>query len=100
MAQFAEELQGKSRELIWPVVDVTGIEGGWDFTLMFSQNAGLSGLRGGDPGQPGVDGATDPGGAFTLLEAVDKQLGLKLELQKRPMPVFVIDHIEQRPTEN
>jgi uncharacterized protein (TIGR03435 family) len=100
MAEFAEELQGKTRELIWPVVDATGIEGGWDFTLTFSQNAGLSGARGGDPGQPGADAAVDPSGDFTLLEAVEKQLGLKLEPVKRPMPVFVIDHIEQRPTEN
>jgi uncharacterized protein (TIGR03435 family) len=28
------------------------------------------------------------------------QLGLKLREAKRPMPVFVIDHIEEMPTEN
>jgi uncharacterized protein (TIGR03435 family) len=95
MAQFAEELQGKTRELIWPVEDATGIEGGWDFTLTFSQSAGPS------AGQPGAaDAAPDPSGASTLIEAVEKQLGLKLELRKRPMPIYVIDRIEQRPTEN
>jgi uncharacterized protein (TIGR03435 family) len=36
----------------------------------------------------------------SLFEAVDKQLGLKLVEQKRPVPVLVIDHIEQTPTEN
>jgi uncharacterized protein (TIGR03435 family) len=31
---------------------------------------------------------------------MEKQLGLKLQLQKRPASVLVIDHIEQKPTEN
>jgi uncharacterized protein (TIGR03435 family) len=31
---------------------------------------------------------------------VEKQLGLKLEMQKRSMPVIVIDHLEQKPTDN
>jgi uncharacterized protein (TIGR03435 family) len=35
-----------------------------------------------------------------VFDAVSKQLGLKLEKQRRPMPVLVIDHIEERPTEN
>jgi uncharacterized protein (TIGR03435 family) len=35
-----------------------------------------------------------------MAQALEKQLGLKLELQKRPMPVLVIDHVEQKPTEN
>jgi uncharacterized protein (TIGR03435 family) len=29
-----------------------------------------------------------------------KQLGLKLELQKRPAPVLVIEHIERKPIDN
>jgi uncharacterized protein (TIGR03435 family) len=35
-----------------------------------------------------------------LFEAVKKQLGLKLEVQRRPMPGFVIDRIDQKPTGN
>jgi uncharacterized protein (TIGR03435 family) len=35
-----------------------------------------------------------------LFAAIDKQLGLKLEAKKRPVPVLVIDHAEQKPTEN
>jgi uncharacterized protein (TIGR03435 family) len=57
-----------------------------------------------DPGAPSPDGVTpaasEPNGAVTLFEAVEKQLGLKLEAQKRPVPVLVIDHVEQKPTEN
>jgi uncharacterized protein (TIGR03435 family) len=36
----------------------------------------------------------------SLFDAIDKQLGLKLEMRKNPMPVLVIDHIEPKPTEN
>lgn len=104
MAQFADRLQNMALELDWPVLDATGIEGGWDFALTFSRNAGMmmGGGRGGDVGR--ADGAmplaSDPTGALTLFEAVEKQLGLKLEMHKRSMPVIVIDHMEQKPTEN
>jgi len=104
MAQFADRLQNTAPELSWPVLDSTSIEGGWDFTLTFSRMAGMmmGRGRGGDPGP--ADGATpvasEPSGALTVFEAVEKQLGLKLEMHKRPMDVIVIDHIEQKPTEN
>jgi uncharacterized protein (TIGR03435 family) len=39
-------------------------------------------------------------GGLTLFGALSKQLALKLEVQKRPMPVPIIDHVEERPTEN
>lgn len=87
-----------------PVLDATGLEGGWDFTLTYvqtpvNQNAGG---RGGDNGPAPSDAslASDPGGGLTVTEAVEKQLGLKLELRKRTMPVSVIDHLDQKPTEN
>lgn len=105
MAQFAERLRNMAPELNWPVLDATGIEGGWDFTLTFTQNFPmmLNGPgRGGDAGPPGADVPTpsDPTGGITIFDAMEKQLGLKLEKQKRPMPVIVIDHIEQKPTDN
>jgi uncharacterized protein (TIGR03435 family) len=37
---------------------------------------------------------------LTVFEAIDRQLGLKVETQKKPMPVVVIDHVNQVPTEN
>jgi uncharacterized protein (TIGR03435 family) len=102
MAQFADRLQGATMDLSWPVLDATGIEGGWDFTLTFSQIAGMAmNFGGGDPGQPAaaVPSAAEPVGGNTIFEAVEKQLGLKLEKQKRTMPVIVIDRFE-KPTEN
>ncbi|HUE20902.1 MAG TPA: TIGR03435 family protein, partial [Bryobacteraceae bacterium] len=104
MAQFADRLQGMAPELSWPVVDATEIEGGWDFSLTYSRNAGMmfGGGRGGDAGsaEGGMPAATEPTGVLNIFEAMEKQLGLKLEMHKRPMPVIVIDHLEQKPTEN
>jgi uncharacterized protein (TIGR03435 family) len=36
----------------------------------------------------------------TVWDAIEQQLGLKLKSAKRPVPVFVIDHIEETPTDN
>jgi uncharacterized protein (TIGR03435 family) len=47
-----------------------------------------------------LSATSDPNGALSLFEAINKQLGLKLEMQKRPNPVLVIDHIEEKPTDN
>jgi uncharacterized protein (TIGR03435 family) len=105
MAQLAERLQNMSRELSWPVTDATGLEGTWDFTLTFSQNFGMmsgpvrTGGEGGSP-EANMPAASDPTGGYTIFTAIEKQLGLKLEPQKRSLPVIVIDHIEQKPTEN
>jgi uncharacterized protein (TIGR03435 family) len=103
MAQFADRLLNMGPELSWPVLDSTGIDGGWDFALTFSRNVRImGGGRGGDASsaEGGLPSAQEPTGAFTLFEAIEKQLGLKLEMHKRTMPVFVIDHLEQKPTEN
>jgi uncharacterized protein (TIGR03435 family) len=51
------------------------------------------------PPPGGVALPVDPGG-LTLFEAIEKQLGLKLDVTKKPMAVMVIDKISQMPTEN
>lgn len=77
-----------------PVVDKTGMAGTFDFTLKWtpdeSQFNGM-GFR-----VPVPDGAAPLPGLFT---AIQEQLGLKLEPQKIPAEVLVIDHVE-RPSEN
>jgi uncharacterized protein (TIGR03435 family) len=104
MAQFAKLLQEIAPGYIHnEVVDATGLEGNWDFTFNFSGIGQLQGGGKGDgpPGAPGgADSASDPTGALSLLDALPKQLGLKLEMQKHPLPVLVIDHVEQKPTDN
>ena len=44
--------------------------------------------------------ASEPNGAMSIFEAVTRQLGLKLEIRNRMVPVLVIDHIEEKPTDN
>jgi uncharacterized protein (TIGR03435 family) len=107
MAQFTERLQGLAAGYVRvPALDVTGLEGGWTFTVNFSP---IGIFQGGGPGRGGDAGpvsggaalaASEPTGALSLPEALDRQLGLKLELQKRPMQVLVFDHIAEKPLEN
>ncbi len=104
MAQFADLLPGIAPGYIHSeVLDATGLEGGYDFTFSFSpaglfqMNAGRSGDGAGAGSAPE---ASEPSGALSLFDALSKQLGLKLEQQKRPAPVLVIDRIERKPTDN
>ena len=105
MAQFAERLQSLANGYVRvPALDATGLEGGWTFTVNFSPVGLIQGGagRGGDagPAQGGAAlAASEPTGAISLPEALDRQLGLKLELQKRPMQVLVFDHIAEKPIE-
>ena len=70
--------------------DRTGLTGSYSVTLTFSlqRSAGAS-LN----ANASVDDAPD------IFTAVQEQLGLKLQHEKKMMSVFVIDHIE-RPSEN
>ncbi len=98
IAQLAEMLPLQANGYVHtPVLDSTGIEGAYDITLSFSA---IGALQNGLPGQQGGANASDPSGGLSLPDAVNKQLGLKMELQKRPMPVLVIDHVEEKPTDN
>jgi|HubBroStandDraft_6_1064221.scaffolds.fasta_scaffold113562_2 uncharacterized protein (TIGR03435 family) len=101
MAQLAEKLQFLGGAYIHsPVIDATGLDGGYDFTLTFSliAPAQLATLMVRAPNAAG--GAADPIGGVSLFEAVEKQLGMKLVEQKRPVSVLVIDHIEEKPADN
>lgn len=99
MAQFASELQEIAPDYFaFPVEDATGLAGGWDFTLSFSPSWMLR--DGGPDGGASPTAASEPTGALSLPDAVGKQMGLKLEKQKRMLPIIVIDHMEEKPTEN
>jgi uncharacterized protein (TIGR03435 family) len=77
-------------------MDLSGLRGPYDFSLSWAPKARITGMGG-----RGGDASTgDPTGDLTIFEAVDKQLPLRLTLQKHPMPVIVIDHMERTPTEN
>ena len=78
------------------VVDKTGLIGAYDFTLTWTPDQ----MANRPPGAPpGPDAApVDPNGP-SLFTAVQEQLGLKLESQRGPVAVLVIDRAEH-PTEN
>jgi uncharacterized protein (TIGR03435 family) len=106
MKQFAQELPMSAGGYFQgaTLYDETGIAGAFDFTLNFSVagmvNSAGRGGRGGDAAAGGIAEAAEPSGAISLFEAIEKQLGLKLDRAKRPGQVLVIDHIEPKPTEN
>jgi uncharacterized protein (TIGR03435 family) len=107
MTFFAEQLLQGYPGLNWPVLNATGLEGGWDFAFTFSMfpqallnAAGRGGPPGGDPQSGALPSASEPGGGYTVFEAIEKQLGLKLKAEKRNEKVIVVDHLEPTPTEN
>ena len=80
-----------------PVVDQTGLDGTFDFTIEYAP--GEMDRFGRPSLPPNPDAAPpDPQGA-AFLHAVHDQLGLKLVPSKAPIRMLVIDHVE-RPSEN
>jgi len=79
MSRFAE-LLAKAEDC--PVIDMTGIDGLYDFDLNYEPNGGTA--------------ETGPG----LATALSEQLGLRLEKRRMPVELLVIDHVEKIPAEN
>ena len=73
-----------------PVVDKTGLTGFWDFQLAFVPEGMGEALRKGPNGETAL-----PMEGPSLTTAVREQLGLKLEPEKGPVDVYVIDHVEK-----
>jgi uncharacterized protein (TIGR03435 family) len=98
MKQFAVMLESMAGGYVRaPIKDATGLEGYWDFSVNFS---GINLLPGAQFDPNASSGAADPNGSLSLPEALQKQLGLKLQLGKRPIPVLVVDHAGDKPTGN
>lgn len=101
-------MQELAQELAWPlglpswehvvsvgrIVDKTGLNGRYDFRLEY---AGTH-FPGGAFPQPGADGQLAE--APNLFDAVQQQLGLKLQESKAPVDILVVDHVDKMPTEN
>jgi uncharacterized protein (TIGR03435 family) len=80
-------------------LDMTGLPGGYDFTVNFSTINQVQGPAP-DAANPGTGVPLDPTGALPLPDAVRRQLGIRLEEVKRPLPVMVIDSINETPIDN
>ncbi len=100
MAEFALNLEMATGYIDHPVVDATGLQGGWDFLLAFTPTNQLHKPQVPNPNQPAATTveATDPLD-ISVFEALQKELGLKLVKQKRSIPVIVVDHVDEKPIE-
>jgi uncharacterized protein (TIGR03435 family) len=74
-----------------PMIDQTGLSGGFDFTLEWAREMP-------PPVQPAANAPPDSLGP-SFEEALQQQLGIKLRSTKGPVSVLVVDHVE-RPSEN
>ena len=87
MAAFCGYLR---RLMQQPVMDQTGLTGIYDFRVAFATLVTT----------PGNSAPPEFSEAPTVVQAVDRQLGLKLVSQTVPTEILVIEHIERRPVEN
>jgi uncharacterized protein (TIGR03435 family) len=81
-----------SMQLGTAVVDKTGLTGNYDFTLNWKSDGSVGNFN----------TPASYASASSLSAAIQEQLGLKLEPQKGPMQVLIIDHAERpaEPTQN
>jgi uncharacterized protein (TIGR03435 family) len=77
-----------------PVIDQTRLKGGYDFILKFTRD-----LPPGIPEGANLNGAPIDTSGPNIFEALRQQLGLRLEAQKGPVEIMVVDHVE-KPVEN
>lgn len=90
LAEVASVLQGNVLDK--PVVNQTGLNEKYDFTLTFTPDAGQ--MAGFGPAPP-APATADLDAAPDLFTAFQQQLGLKLESTKAPVDVLVIDKVEK-----
>lgn len=81
-----------SQTLGAPLTDATGLTGKYDYTIFWSTTATDAVRRG--------TLATDEPDGPSIFDAVQDQLGLKIEKRSEPVQMLVVDHVEKKPTEN
>jgi uncharacterized protein (TIGR03435 family) len=84
---LGQQLQAEER----PVINKTGLDKNYDFTLSFAPEL-----------PPNVPRENLPPGLLdrpSIFDALQEQLGLRLQAQKGPVEYYVIDHVE-KPSEN
>jgi uncharacterized protein (TIGR03435 family) len=83
-----------SNQLGQPVMDATGLGGRYDYALSFLMEPG------GRAAEPVASNESGPEFGINLIDALQDQLGLKLEKKKGQANVLVVDHAEKIPIEN
>jgi uncharacterized protein (TIGR03435 family) len=94
MADFATMISGTAQRV---VIDKTGLTGYYDISLTYTPATDQLPQGPPPPGAPAPP-PIDPDGP-TFFTAIQEQLGLRLDNQRGPVDVVVIDSI-QPPTEN
>ncbi len=84
-----------SRILGRTVIDKTELKGNFDISMQWAPDDSQALQFPPDGPRPPPSDTTGP----TIFTALQEQLGLKLESQKGPVDMFVIDHVE-KPSEN
>jgi uncharacterized protein (TIGR03435 family) len=84
MAVLADRL---ASQLEHPVVDKTALTGAYNLKLEWTADD-----RQADKGDP----ATGP----SIFAALQEQLGLKLQTEKLPIEIVIVDHVDRTPVEN
>jgi bla regulator protein blaR1 len=93
MFAFASELANRMGR---PVLDLTGLHGSYDFTLLLDS---MDGLAINDPLDPALKQKMSDWSLSSIFTDIEKQLGLRLESDKAPVETLVIDQVE-RPSDN
>jgi bla regulator protein blaR1 len=98
---IADLVRHLSRQLGRTVVDKTGLTGKYDFTLKWTPDERQAPMfKGAEGSQPGTGGTAAPESSGpSIFTAIQEQLGLKLESEKGPVNILIIDHVE-KPSEN
>jgi uncharacterized protein (TIGR03435 family) len=86
-----------STRLEMPVLDRTDLKDKYDFNLEWDPEENPATIS--DDAVPAAATAIKPAAGPSIFTAVREQMGLRLEVQKGPVPVLVIDSIKM-PSEN
>jgi uncharacterized protein (TIGR03435 family) len=81
----AIDSDGGGGYLSYTVVDATGLKGNYDFNLKWTQKFFLTRIG---------------PSAINIFQALEQQLGLKLDFKTTPRPGLVVDSVNERPTPN
>lgn len=67
-----------------PIIDMTGLKGGFDFTFI----------------EPPLDGSLVDHIVGDIFPEMQRQLGIRVVAQMAPADLLIVDHLDKTPTEN
>jgi len=94
-ATIAQLIEFLSRELRHPIIDQTGLSGRFDYFLDIAPYFTEEMQRNGGPG-----GGPPPDAPGIVAQALQAQLGLRVDAKKATVEMLVVDTMEKAPTEN